>query len=130
MQPADKCESKNILVAVVYFAQLTMEIVNVRLETVGGSHLDREDVVVVLLELLAGVLREEQLGEILEFVYRPQWKRVKPIRGYSFQTGGEDSTQDGVVTSIDHHLVQIRAEMLSRIAQTVVAVKRQSCEFV
>jgi len=45
-----------------------LKVANIRLETVGGSRLDREEVVVVLLELLAGVLREEQLDEILEVV--------------------------------------------------------------
>ena len=40
-----------------------------RLETVGGSHLDGEKVVGILLELFAGgVLREEQLDEILDVV--------------------------------------------------------------
>jgi len=49
-----------------------LEVANIRLETFGGSHLDEEEVVVVLLELLTGrVLREEQLGEILEVVDRP-----------------------------------------------------------
>ena len=47
----------------MYFCQPTLEAANVRLETVGGPHLDGEEVVVVLLELLAGrVLREGQLG--------------------------------------------------------------------
>jgi len=48
------------------------------------------------VELLAkGVLREEQVGEILEIVDRPWRKRVKPVRGYFFQSGEEDPTQDG-----------------------------------
>jgi len=47
----------------VYFGQLTLKVSNIRLKTVGGSHLDREKVMIILLELLAGgVLREEQLG--------------------------------------------------------------------
>ena len=44
------------------------EVVNVHLEAVGGSDLDEDEVMVVLLELLARVLNEEQLGEILKVV--------------------------------------------------------------
>ena len=68
-QPADEYESIDIFAAVVQFGQLTLEEADVRLETVEGSHLDVKEVVIVLLELLAGgVLREEQLGEIFEVV--------------------------------------------------------------
>jgi len=50
-------------------ATLCLKITNVRLEAVRGSHLDGEEVMVVLLELRAGgVLSEEQLGKILEAV--------------------------------------------------------------
>jgi len=57
------------------------------------SHLDREKVEVILLKLLVrGVLREEQLGEILEVIHRPWWKRVKLIRGYFLRVGREDPT--------------------------------------
>ena len=48
----------------MYFGYLTLKVTNVRLETIGGSHLDEEEVVVVLL----GVLREEQLDKIFEVV--------------------------------------------------------------
>ena len=37
-QPVDECESRHILVAVVYFGQLTLKVANVRLETARGSH--------------------------------------------------------------------------------------------
>jgi len=68
-QPADKYESGDIFVAIVHFGQLALEEVDVRLETVVGSHLDGKEVVVVLLECQAGgVLREEQLDEILKVV--------------------------------------------------------------
>ena len=101
-----------------------------RLKTVGGSHLDGEKVVIILLELFAGaVLREEQLDEILDVVDRPWRKRVKPVRGYFLQTGGEDLPQDGVVTSINHHLVLILTEMLNWIIQIGVAVKGRGHEF-
>ena len=64
---------------------------NICLETIGGSHLDGEEVVIVLLELLAqGVLREEQLGEILEVVDQLWRKRVKLIKGYFLHGGRED----------------------------------------
>ena len=53
-QSADECESDDIFTAVVHFVQLTLELADVRLETVRGSHLDEKEVVVILLELRAG----------------------------------------------------------------------------
>jgi len=42
-----------------------LKVANVRLEAIGGSHLDGEEMMVVLIELLAErVLSEKQLGEI------------------------------------------------------------------
>jgi len=46
-----------------------MKIANVRLETVGWSHLDGEKVMVVLLEfLVGGILNKKQLPEASEIV--------------------------------------------------------------
>jgi len=70
---------------------------------------------VVLLELLTGgVLCEEQFGEALEVVNRARWKGVEPVGGYSLQAEGEDPAQNGVISSMDHYLVLILAEMLHR----------------
>ena len=53
----------------MYLCQLILKVPSVRLEAVEGHHIDREEVMVVLLELLAGeVSSEEQLGETLEVV--------------------------------------------------------------
>jgi len=72
---------------------------------------------VVLLELMAGgILREEQLGEILKAVDRVWRKRVEPIKGYSLQAGGEDPVQNGVVSYMNHHIVLILAEVLDLVA--------------
>jgi len=49
----------------VYFGQLILKVANVRLETVGGPHLNGE-VIVVLLELLTGRILGEKFGEISE----------------------------------------------------------------
>ena len=77
--------------AVVNFGQLTLEEVDLCFETIRGSHLDRKEVVIVLLELLlGGVLREKQLSEILEVEDRSWRKRVEPIGNYFLQIGGKD----------------------------------------
>jgi len=48
---------------------LVLKVANLCLGIIGGSHLDGEKVMIVLLELLAGgVLSEGQIGEILEAV--------------------------------------------------------------
>jgi len=80
--------------------------------------------IVVLLELLAGgVLREEQLGEILKIVDRVWQKRVEPIRCYFLQARGKTPAQNGVVSGIDHDLVLIVTEVLDRVALTEVTSK-------
>ena len=70
-QPGDECERVDIFATVVLFDQLILEETDTRLETVGGFHLDKNEVVVVVLELpTGGVLGEKQLGEIVEIVDR------------------------------------------------------------
>ena len=53
-QPVDECESDDIFAAVVHFGQLTLKMANIRLETVGRSHLDGKEAVIILLEHLEG----------------------------------------------------------------------------
>ena len=78
---ADNCESGDIFVVVMHFGQLTLKETDIRLETVRESHHDGKEMLDVLLELLTGgVLREEQLGEILKVANRSSWKRVELIR--------------------------------------------------
>jgi len=80
LQPANECECRDILTIVMYFGQLILEEANVHLETDGWSHMDGEEVVLLLLELPSeGVLGEEQLGKTLEIMDRAWRKRVKPI---------------------------------------------------
>ena len=69
LQPTDECEGGSVFPAIVYFGQLILKVSNVRLKTVGGSHLNGEEVMVPLLELLTGrVLSKRKLGEISEAV--------------------------------------------------------------
>jgi len=49
---ANECMSGDIFAAVVYFGLLALEEANVHLETVGGSHINEKEVMVILLELL------------------------------------------------------------------------------
>ena len=44
------------------------------------------------------------------------------------QAEGEDPTQDGVISRMNHHLVLILTEVLDRIALTGVAIKGQNHE--
>jgi len=69
---------------------LVLKVANARLEVIGGPYLDREKVIVILLELLAGgVFCEEQLGEALEVVDRAPRKRVELVGDYSLQDEGK-----------------------------------------
>ena len=71
-----------------------MKIANVRLETVGWSHLDGEKVMVVLLEfLVGGILNKKQLPEASEIVDETRWKGVEPIGGCPFQTERKSDTR-------------------------------------
>ena len=53
-QPIDECENDDIFIPVVHLGQLTLEVAIVCIEAVGGSHLDKTEVLIVLLELLVG----------------------------------------------------------------------------
>ena len=53
----------------MYFDQLIMKVDNIHLEVVEGPHLNEEEVMFALLELLVGrVLSEEQLCGIFEVI--------------------------------------------------------------
>jgi len=51
---ADECKSGEIFTAVMHFDQLTLKETNIRLETVERSYLNEKEMIVVLLELMAG----------------------------------------------------------------------------
>ena len=70
LQPADKCERRDLLTTVENSGQLALEENNVRLlEAISRSHRDRVKVVVTSLGCLArGVLREEGLCDFQEVV--------------------------------------------------------------
>ena len=59
LQPADEFESRNIFITVRDLDELTLKEADVRLEVVTLPYFEREEVMVVLLGLLArGVLSE------------------------------------------------------------------------
>ena len=67
--PTDEYEGESVFAVIAYFGQLILKVANVRLETVGRPHLNREEVMIALLELLTvRVLSEKQLSEISEVV--------------------------------------------------------------
>ena len=80
LQLADECKCKYILTAVGNFGQLDLEVANIRLEVVTMSHLDREEVMIVLFGFsVGGVLGEKYFSYLLEVVERMGWQRVKSI---------------------------------------------------
>ena len=85
----------------MYLGQLILKVANIYLETIGGPHLNGEEVMVILLELLTKkVLSEKQLGEISEAVDSTLRKRVESVRGYPFQARGKDPAHDGVASGM------------------------------
>ena len=53
LQPADECERRDLFTAIRDFGKLALKDVDVRFETVSLPHLDEEEVMVILLGLLA-----------------------------------------------------------------------------
>ena len=71
LQYADERECSYIFNAVGNLDELVLEVANVELEVIILSHFDGEEVVVILLNLLAGgVLGEECLSYLLETLER------------------------------------------------------------
>ena len=68
LQPADACESGNFLSTLGDF-ELILKEIEVRLESVSLHHFDKEEVVVVPLNLLTeGVISEERFNHLSEVV--------------------------------------------------------------
>ena len=69
LQLADECERRDIFTTVGNLCELVLEVADVRLEVVTEFYFDSEEVVVVLLVLLAeGILGEKRLGYLLKVV--------------------------------------------------------------
>ena len=71
MQPANERECKDVFSTDGDLGELALKEANVRLKAVIVPHLDGEEVVAILLGLLArGVLSEERFGYLLKVVER------------------------------------------------------------
>ena len=80
LQPADEFESRNIFITVRDLDELTLKEADVRLEVVTLPYFEREEVMVVLLGLLARcILGEERFSYLLEVVERVWRQRVEQI---------------------------------------------------
>ena len=67
--------------------KLVLKVADVRLEDVAMSHINGEEMLVILLGFTAGdVLGEKYLSYLLEIVERMRQQRIKPIRGHTFLT--------------------------------------------
>ena len=74
----------------MYLGKLILELANIRLETIGGPHFNKEEVMIVLFELLTvRVLSEKQLSEISEPVDCALRKEVESVGGHPFKLEGK-----------------------------------------
>jgi len=88
LQPADKCECKDILTAIENLGKQVLEVPDVGFEAINLPHLNREKVIVVLLDLLTkSILNEEHFSYLHEVVKGIERQRVQPIRDHTFQAG-------------------------------------------
>ena len=80
--------------------------------------------VVTPLDLLASsILREEDLGDLLEVMERTWWLGVEPLRRCTSNTRGECKAHYRVIPGVEHHLVLKVANVLDRIARSDVTVE-------
>ena len=90
MQSTDECECRYILNTDGNIGKLALEVADVGLEAVTQLHLDREEVLIVLLGFSAGgVLGEKCLGHFLEVAERMWWQGVELIRSPPFRLDGK-----------------------------------------
>ena len=73
LQPTDEHECRDIFTTVGHLGKLVLKVADVRLETVTGSHFDSEEVVVVLLVILAGDI----LGENISVMFSKLWSECR-----------------------------------------------------
>jgi len=78
----------DIFTAVKDLSELALEEADARLEAVILPHLDREEVMVILLGILVrGVLSEKRFSYLFKVAKKAERRRVEPIRCRTFQTG-------------------------------------------
>jgi len=88
LQPTDECSDNHIIIVVIHQGHLALKITDVMFEALSRLHLDREEVIVVLLKLLSGsVLVIESLLHLFETPERVPRERVEPVIGDTFETG-------------------------------------------
>ena len=96
LQPADERKSRDIFTAVRDLGKLALEEANVRLEAVTLPHFDGEEMMVVLLSLLArGILSEKRFAYLLKVAERVRRQRVEPIRCRTFRLEGKVMHKSG-----------------------------------
>ena len=67
LQPNNECGCDDIIATVINHGHLTLKIANVAFESFSFLHLERNEMVVVLLEFLPrGVLVEKSIADLLE----------------------------------------------------------------
>ena len=51
LQPTDEYSGSHIIIAIIYQSHLALEITNLMFEALSGRHLDKEEVITILLKL-------------------------------------------------------------------------------
>ena len=54
LQPTDECRSSHAIIVVIHQGYLPLEITDIVFKALSGLHLDRKEVIIVLLQLLLG----------------------------------------------------------------------------
>jgi len=91
---------------------LTLEVVNVILQTLPSFHLDCEEMIVVPLEFSPrSKLIVKHIGSFMKIPERIPQERIKSVVGDPLEAGWECSTEKEVVVGVDRHLVLVLAEM-------------------
>jgi len=98
------------------------------LEALFGLHLDREEVISILLEFASGSeLIVEGLPNFLEFSKRVAQKRIETVGGNALEAGEEHSAHEEVVR-INHHLILVVPKMLDGVGRFGLEVKARHHE--
>ena len=85
-EPTDEDSGGDFIAAIVYRRHLILKASEIAFEALTALHLDGQEVMTVILDLLAGdVLIDEGLVDLIEGVERLWTERIEPVARHSFQ---------------------------------------------
>ena len=127
MQSIDECKRKDLFTTVRYFGELDLKEVDVGFEVVSLPYLNGDEVMSILLGLLArGVLGKKCFSHLRKVMERVWRQGLEPIRGRTFRLEEKSENHDWVIARVDHHRIPVVPDVLNQIVHSTIVVESWS----